>query len=149
LLDRNYRDVATGLALALIGGGSAVYALTHYALGTVKRMGPGMMPTSLGVILAVFGLIIAVPAFFESRKEIDVRFRALVILSASVLSFMLLIETFGLILAVFSTTMIATFAENKVPLRRGLILAASMSLLTWTIFILGLRLPISAFDWPF
>ena len=149
MLDRNYRDIVAGFGLTLTGATAALYAISKYSMGTVTRMGPGMMPASLGAILAVFGLVIAIPALFRGGERIDIRLRALIALSASIISFMLLIETFGLVPAVFSTAIIATFAEAKVTLRQAMILGAAMSFMTWAVFILGLRLSISAFDWPF
>lgn len=149
MLDRDYRDIFAGLGLTLIGGAAAIYALSKYALGTVSRMGPGMMPVSLGVILAVFGLAIAIPALFRKGEAAELRLRPLIILSICILCFALMIETVGLVPAVFSATVIATFAETRVPLVRALILGAALSLLTWAIFILGLGLPIPSFDWAF
>jgi hypothetical protein len=60
-----------------------------------------------------------------------------------------MIETVGLVPAVFSTVVIATFAERQVPILKAAMLGSAMALLTWSLFILGLGLPISSFDWPF
>lgn len=149
MLDRDYRDIFAGLALTVAGAAAALYALSQYSIGTITRMGPGMMPVALGVILAVFGLAIAIPAIFRQGDAADLRVRPFVVLSICILSFAVLIETTGLIPAVFATAVIATFAENKVRLIKAAILGAAMSVLTWAIFILGLGLPIPAFDWPF
>jgi hypothetical protein len=149
VLHRNYRDIVAGLLLTLWGGAAASYALANYAMGTINRMGPGMMPVSLGAILAVFGLAIAIPALFQKGEEVVVRTRPLIFLSASVLSFALMIEKFGLVPSVFATTVIATFAETKITALRSLILGGAMSLLTWAVFIAGLRLNIPSFNWPF
>ncbi|MGO4917313.1 tripartite tricarboxylate transporter TctB family protein [Pseudogemmobacter sp. W21_MBD1_M6] len=149
MLDRDYRDIVAGLGLTLIGVAAALYALSKYSMGTVSRMGPGMMPVSLGVILAVFGLSIAIPALFRKGAPSDLRLRPLIVLCICIVCFALMIETLGFVPAVFSTVVIATFAENRVPLTRALILGAGLALLTWAIFILGLGLPISSFDWAF
>ncbi|AQZ53846.1 tripartite tricarboxylate transporter TctB family protein [Martelella mediterranea] len=149
MLDRDYRDIFTGLALALIGGFAALYAAQHYSLGTVSRMGPAMVPVSLGVILAGFGLSIAIPGFLKKGDAIVLPFRPFLVISGSILAFAFTIETLGLVPAVFLTVVIATFAEKRVPLVSALLLGASMAFLTWAIFILGLGLPIHSFDWPF
>lgn len=149
MLDRNYRDIFAGLGLSVMGGATAIYALSNYNIGTVTRMGPGMAPAALGAILVVFGLLIAAPALLQKGERVEVRFRALIVLSASIISFALMIEEFGLVPSVFATTVIATFAENKVGLVRAAVLGAAMALLTWSIFILGLGLSMPAFDWPF
>lgn len=149
MLDRNYRDVVAGLALTLAGTAAATYALSHYSLGTINRMGPGMMPVSLGALLAGFGLAIAIPALFQRSERGEFRYRALLVLSAAVLSFAVMIERFGLVPSVFATTVIATLAETRVNALRALILGAAVAALTWGIFIAGLRVSIPAFDWPF
>lgn len=149
MLDRDYRDIGAGIALAGFGLAAVVYALSKYSMGTITRMGPGMMPVSLGVILVVFGLLIATPALFRKGQSVSVNFRPLIVLSISIISFAVMIETVGLVPAVFSTVVIATFSENQVSILRAAMLGASMALLTWAIFILGLGLPIATFDWPF
>lgn len=149
VLDRDYRDIVAGLSLACFGLAAAAYALSKYSMGTITRMGPGMMPVSLGVILIGFGLMIAIPAAFRKGEAVEANFRPLIVLSISIISFALMIETVGLVPAVFSTVVIATFAERQVPISRAVLLGSAMALLTWSIFILGLGLPIATFDWPF
>ena len=149
MLKRDYRDIVAGLGLAVFGLACVVYSLANYSIGTIKRMGPGMMPVSLGAILAFFGLVIAIPALFREGEAVPANLRPLLFLSASIVSFALLIETFGLVPAVFATVVIATFAEREVPIPKAAILGAAMALPTWAIFILGLGLPIASFDWPF
>lgn len=149
MLDKDHRDILAGFGLAVIGGGAALYAAMHYSLGTVSRMGPGMFPVSLGVILAAFGLMIAIPAFSRKGSAIDVPWRPLIVVSISIFSFALMIETLGMIPAVFCTVVICTFSERRISLVRAILLGASMALMTWAIFILGLSLPIPSFDWPF
>ncbi|MDD7973123.1 tripartite tricarboxylate transporter TctB family protein [Roseinatronobacter alkalisoli] len=149
MLDRDYRDIVAGLVISTMGGAAALYALATYATGTLTRMGPGMMPATLGTILVVFGLLIAIPALARRGKTVHVRVRPLIFLSASVLSFAVMIRSVGFVPTVFATTFIATFAESNLSLTRAAVLAGAMALLTWSIFILGLGLTIPAFDWRF
>ena len=149
MLNRDLRVIVAGLMLAAFGAAAAAYSFSHYSLGTVTRMGPGMMPVSLGLILAAFGIAIAAPAFFRKGRAVKLVLRPLIFLSLSILCFALLIESAGLLPAVFLTVVIATFAEKTVPLPKAMLLGASMAALTWAIFILGLGLPLPAIDWPF
>ncbi|MCL1629938.1 MULTISPECIES: tripartite tricarboxylate transporter TctB family protein [Roseinatronobacter] len=149
MLDRDYRDIVTGLALAGFGGAAALYSLANYSLGSVSRMGPGMVPTALGAALVVFGIVIAIPALSRRGSGVHVRFRVVLVLAASIISFSLMIDSVGLVPSVFVTTVIATFAERNVKLLGAVVLAATLSLITWAIFIAGLRLPLASFDWPF
>jgi hypothetical protein len=58
---RHKRDFYAGGLMVLIG---LVMALKGpgYRLGTLMHMGPGFMPTALGVILVLLGLVIAAAA---------------------------------------------------------------------------------------
>ncbi len=149
MLDRDYRDIIAGLGLTLTGSVAALYALFNYNLGTFGRMGPGMMPVSLGIVLAGFGLVIAIPALSRRGEAAQLKLRPMIVMSISILSFALMIETVGIVPAVFFTTVIATFSETRVPLGWALVLGSGMTLSTWIIFILGLGLPIPSIDWPF
>ncbi|WP_438363055.1 tripartite tricarboxylate transporter TctB family protein [Nioella halotolerans] len=149
MLDRDYRDIVAGLGLTLAGVAAAAYAGSNYAMGTVSRMGPGMMPVALGVTLAAFGLMISVPALFRKGDTVVLKPRPLVVMSISIIGFALMIETVGIVPAVFFTTVFATFSETRVRLGAALILGAGMTFATWALFIVGLNLPIPAFDWPF
>ena len=52
------RDFYAGGLMVLIGLGIAVKGATYRA-GTLMHMGPGFMPTALGVILVLIGIAIA------------------------------------------------------------------------------------------
>jgi hypothetical protein len=56
------RDFYAGLLMVAFGLVMAVHG-PSYSLGTLMHMGPGFLPTSLGVILIVLGVAIALPAF--------------------------------------------------------------------------------------
>ena len=148
MLRHDYRDLIAGLALALVGGASAVYAYMHYPMGTFTRMGPGMVPTWLGGALAVFGLAIAVPALLRRGEGVDFQLRALVMLSLSILGFGLMIDRFGLVPSVFVTAVVASAGDRGATWRNALVLGVSLCLVTWVIFIAGLRLNIPSFAWP-
>jgi hypothetical protein len=149
VLKRDYRNIIAGAGLSVFGLAAAAFALSKYSMGTISRMGPGMMPVSLGLILAFFGLAIFVPALSRRGPSIDPKFRSLTALSISIICFALMIDTLGLVPAVFSAVVIATLAEKLISLKSAVILGAALSLVTWAIFILGLGLPIAAFDWRF
>src|SRR5690606_26264901 len=73
MLTRDYRDIIGG-ALLIIGGiAFSWYAAHQYDLGSLRRMGPGMFPMALGLVLAVFGLMMMVPAFFRAGTMPEIR----------------------------------------------------------------------------
>jgi putative tricarboxylic transport membrane protein len=57
-LFRFRRDFCAGGLMILFGLVAAVYGPT-YRVGTLTRMGPGFMPTVLGIVLIVLGVLIA------------------------------------------------------------------------------------------
>jgi hypothetical protein len=142
-------ELVGGLFLVSTGAALAGYAAVHYPVGTVLRMGPGMLPVSLGVLLAVFGLIIAASAFFRSGEHTDVQVQVPLVILASVLAFALLIGTAGLLPAIAGCAIIATVAERPFRPAFSLVLAAALCVLAWLVFVVALRLPIPLLRWPF
>ena len=65
MLEKDYRDIVAGALLAALGIAISLYALSHYSIGTITRMGPGMVPVGLGVLLAIFGVVIGGTAWFR------------------------------------------------------------------------------------
>jgi hypothetical protein len=57
-LFRFRRDFCAGGLMILFGSVAAVYGPT-YRIGTLTRMGPGFMPTVLGIVLIFLGVLIA------------------------------------------------------------------------------------------
>ncbi|MEQ9362058.1 MAG: tripartite tricarboxylate transporter TctB family protein, partial [Rhodospirillales bacterium] len=58
----DYVDIAGGVLLILFGAAVTYTSVTHYPMGTPSRMGPGMFPAGLGVVLALLGLVMALQA---------------------------------------------------------------------------------------
>lgn len=149
MLSRDYRDIVGGLLLTAFGIAVAWYAAASYDLGTLRRMGPGMFPMALGVVLAAFGVLIAVPAFFREGTMPILRIWSPIFVLAGVAGFAILIRPFGLIPAILAVTIISSLAELKIRPVSLTILSASLCLIAWAIFRLGLRLPLPMFNWPF
>lgn len=148
---RDYRKIFGGGLLVAIGIFVAAYASTHYSLGTLNRMGPGMFPAMLGYLQAGLGLIILVPALFiksgERLPKLEVR--SLVAILGATAAFAITIVPFGMVPAVLLTTVIAVFADNKLGIVGTLILAGGLAALAALIFKFALGSPINLFDWPF
>lgn len=149
MLNRDYRDVIAGVALTTLGLVISAYAISHYATGTVTRMGPGMVPAGLGVILAVFGIIISVTAWFREGDWPSIKVATPLVVLASVLIFAVTVDRLGLIPAVFLSVFTATLAELTFHPVRNLILAAALCLLAYLVFQVALGLPVPPFAWRF
>jgi hypothetical protein len=149
MLSRDYRDIVGGILLAVLGLAFSSYAAANYELGTLRRMGPGMFPTSLGIVLAAFGLVIAVPAFFRSGKRPEVRIWTPIFVLAGVAAFAITIIPFGLIPAVLCVVVISSFAELRIKPFSLSILSTALCIIAWLVFRVGLGLPVAMFWWPY
>jgi len=145
---RDYRDIIAGAALIVIGGLTAIYTLTSLKLGTTTRMGPGMFPTALSVLLIVFGIAVLIPALSRAGEMPKVDVVPLVAILISILAFALMVRPFGVVPAVVAMTAISSRADSKLSLRGTAILAAFLALLAALIFPIGLGLRIPIFAWP-
>lgn len=148
-MPRDYRDICGGMLLTGFGLLFSWYAITHYNLGTVRQMGPGMFPAALGVLLAVCGLALIVAAFFRPGEKSEIRLREPFFVIGSLAAFALVIRPFGLIPAILSVTIISSLAERKLQPVALAILCVALCLIAWLTFSIGLRLPLNMFRWPF
>lgn len=139
----------TGAILAVGGLAFAWYSAESYQLGTMRRMGPGMFPVGLGLVLAGLGVAICVwaPERGLRRPDFDLRVAAKVIFS--IIAFGLIVGSFGLILAIMATVLISSLAERPFRPVPALLLGAFLCVLATLIFKVGLGLPIPVLKWPF
>jgi len=145
---KDYGDIIGGAALVAIGVAIAGYALTTMKLGTVSRMGPGMFPAALGVILAILGFMIVLPALFREGRTPQVDLRSMLAVSGSMLAFALLVRPFGLVPAIVALVAIASRADGKLPPIGVALVAGGLALASVLIFSVGLGLQLPAFAWP-
>lgn len=144
------RDFVSGLLLVATGAGVALYAYLNYALGTVQRMGPGMFPFGAGLVLALLGLLVIIPAFFRANEEEggNIPLVPMLLILFSVVGFAVTITFAGLVPAVAVTVLVSSLADRRFNLFHVGMLAVGVSILVYLIFIVGLNLPIALFRWP-
>ena len=143
---KDMQDVLGGLALAALGTFAAVYA-QRYEFGDLNRMGAGFFPVTLGALLAVLGLMIAVPAFFRSGPAINVQWKTFALVMASIVAFALTLKVLGLILATMLTVVLASLADNETRWKGRLMVAAGVALITYLVFGLGLSMVLPIWPW--
>lgn len=143
---RDIHDVIGGAAMGVIGLGFAVYGHVHYAMGTSARMGPGYFPIVLGWLLAVLGLLVALPAFWRQGTPIVVQWKNLAFSVASLLVFAALLRTGGIILAAFTASLVA-LVPARMRLRTRFTVSAVVALITVLIFVVGLQMVLPTWPW--
>lgn len=140
---RDYQDIFGGAILTALGIFVAIYAYNSYEIGTLQRMGPGFFPTSLGVILAVIGVLITLPALARQGVRMNPwEWRTGLLVVASIVAFALTLRTAGLIVATMVTVIISSLADRDTTWRVRLILAVVVTVITVLIFKTGLGMVI-------
>jgi hypothetical protein len=145
---RDYRDIAAGGFFLVVGGAAALYAMTHYAMGSLRNIGPGMFPTGAGIVVAVLGLAILAPALSRAGQRPVVEFDVAAAVLASVAAFAVALPLFGLVPATLVLVVVSRLADRRARPGGTLALAAGLSALAWGVFVLALGVPLTAFRWP-
>jgi uncharacterized membrane protein YidH (DUF202 family) len=137
--------VALGLAFA-IGARS-------YELGTAFRMGPGYVPFVLGSVLALLGFAVVgvgvvrwrqVGTISAETPHGSVPWRAIALLTASVIVFGAGVDPLGLVPALLVTTFLAALADRDNSVLASAVIAMGLTVACVLIFVvlLQLRLPL-------
>ena len=140
------RDALAGLAAAALGL-FVIWTSLDYRLGTPMRMGPGMFPLALGIVLTLCGLGAAALGRRSARRAPALRIRAMLAVTAALALFALSIERLGFIPAAVILIFVAGLAERPVQWRALALLAAVLAPAAYALFALFLGLPTPAFAW--
>ena len=149
------RDFWAGALMALIGLGALLKART-YGLGALADIGPGFLPTVLGAVLVLVGILIGAgvsPGKFGAEADtghiaagaFDWRGGGAIVLS--VIAFISLAAYAGLVPAVFGCVYIAALGDRTARLASRTGLALGVTLLSTLVFHYLLRLPLQPFRW--
>jgi hypothetical protein len=148
-MTRDYRDIAGGLLLFIGGLSFALYTVLRYEMGTMRQMGPGLMPAVLGMILAGLGAVMIIPALRRAGAVPEIRIRSPLFVLLGVSAFALLIRWVGLVPAIVATTVISSIADSEIRPVSIAILSVFLCIAAWLVFKIGLGLPITMLRWPF
>ncbi|MFN7051561.1 MAG: tripartite tricarboxylate transporter TctB family protein [Gemmobacter sp.] len=154
MIENNRADMFAGLMVCCAGIVIAVYAYQSYPVGSLRRMGPGMFPSALGVVLTVLGLVLAINSWRSLRAGSDpdlpgitIEWRTAFLAVAAVVAFALLLPPLGLIPAVLAVVCISALAdERNKPVKIG-ILAIFLAVLAALIFKFGLGMSFTLLEW--
>ena len=144
---RNATDFWTGLLFGGFGLFAAVYAATHYKLGTAVRMGPGYFPTWVGALVAVLGLVVLLRSLqLEGPPLPRVRVRPILFVLGGSLAFGYVLKPLGLVIATILLVAISALGGQELRWREVLLLAAGLAAFAVGVFVYGLGLPFPL--WP-
>lgn len=145
-MNRDWTDILSGAVLALLGLAVALYAGARLDFGTLRNMGPGFFPVTLGGFLAFLGICIALPALLRGGAPMAIRWWDAGAVVGAILIFGLGVSRLGLVPACFVSVLIASLPSPHAGWRWRLVLACAVTVLVWLVFILGLRMGLPV--WP-
>jgi hypothetical protein len=140
-----------GGCVMLLIGLSAVLQGMQYPVGTPSSMGPGFFPVSLGVVLALIGLSIAISGKFEQtdghKKQLPPEWRGWFCICASITAFVTLGKYGGLLPATFAIVFISALGDRQTKILEALQFAGAISVICVVVFWWALQLQLPLFSW--
>jgi Tripartite tricarboxylate transporter TctB family len=138
---RALKDILAGGIFIAFGLAFAIGSLA-YDIGSPVNMGPGYVPLALGIMLAALGAMIVVKGFIagEGAPIGFVDWRALILITASLIFFGVTVRGLGVVGALFGATLLAAMARSATTVAEGLAIAAGLTVLSVLIFIVALQL---------
>jgi Ca2+/Na+ antiporter len=149
MAQKDMRDVAGGVLLTALGAFAAWHSYQNYDIGELNRMGPGYFPLALGSILAILGVLIAIPAWFRQGEAIRVEWRTVVLVAVSIALFALTLKTLGLVVATVLAVLASSLADREIRWRGRVMVAAGVALVTYLVFSFGLGMILPVWPWSY
>jgi hypothetical protein len=149
-----HREFCAGALMSILGLGIAGKGMTYRA-GTLMHMGPGFLPTALGVILVLLGIAIAIPDFTASRVERDdqrilpehPQWLAWFCILMSPVAFIFFGRYFGMAPGTFACVFIAALGDQNKTWLGTFILATVVTVFGVSLFSYFLQVPMPIFTW--
>ena len=136
------QDLAAGLFLIFV----ALFALWQgwkLPMGTLRSMGPGMLPNSIAVMLGAGGLWLVVLAVLKGTEHLTPwSIRGLFFIVLGIVVFAYTVQSMGLIVAGPASMLIAMMASPDIKWIEGIIFSCVMTALCALLFKTALGLPI-------
>ena len=141
------KDFWSGLMFIASGLFFAIWAVTHYQMGTAVRMGPAYFPAMLGGLLVVLGGMILVSSLVvQGEKVPSFYFRPLLMVSLGLVLYGYLMKPLGLVGATAALVYVGAFGGHEFHWKEATILYVILILFSWLVFVKGLSLPFPL--WP-
>jgi len=147
---KSQRDFWSGLMFVAIGLGFA-WGATAYNFGQSARPGPGYFPFGLGLLLAALGAIVLFKALTiesEGGDPVgDFAWRPLAFIVITVAVFGWTLPHLGMWIALPILVVVAALAGDEFHWGEALVNAAILTVGSWLIFSVGLKLTIPLKPW--
>ena len=146
---KSQRDFWSGLMFVAVGLAFA-WGATSYKIGESARPGPGYFPLGLGALMAILGASVLFKALTIESEGGDpigaFAWKPLVTILASVVVFGFTLPWLGLSVALPLLVIISSLAGNEFGWKGVLVSCIVLTIGSWGIFILGLKLALPL--WP-
>jgi hypothetical protein len=147
---KSQRDFWSGLMFVVVGVVFAVGA-TNYSMGTSARPGPGYFPLILSVLMALLGgfvLFKSLTIEVEGGDPIGaIAWRPLLVIVAAITVFGAALPRLGLVVTVPILILMTSLAGDEFKWKGVLATAIVLTVGSWAIFVLGLKLVIPMWPW--
>lgn len=139
---RDPQSLVAGLALAVLAL-VALWGLGNLPQGTLRAMGPAMLPRWLSIAIGLLGLGLVAASFLAPGHRLERwSVRGPLFVLAGIFAFALTIRVFGLVVAGPLAMIIGGFATPEVRWKEIVVFAAVMTALCVGLFRYALNLPI-------
>ena len=148
-------DYYAGALMALIGAFVGLNAM-QLQIGTLLRMGPGMFPNALSIILIVLGLLIALNAGDTEVDELDhldhgasayPDLRGCAAILGGMLAFVILTPLVGIVAGTFTCVFLAAVGDRASTWLGSFVLSAVVTVFGMIVFIYLLKMNLPLFKW--
>jgi hypothetical protein len=138
------KDFLAGLTFMGLGLAGLVIA-RGYDMGTARTMGPGYFPWLLSAGLLFLGAVIFIQGIASKAREPieDMQWRPVVLVTAAIFLFGMLIERAGLIVSLAILIALGSYAGKEARWKEVAILGAGLIVFCTAVFVYGVKLPLS------
>jgi putative Ca2+/H+ antiporter (TMEM165/GDT1 family) len=145
------RDFYAGGLMILLGLGVALKGSTYRA-GTLMHMGPGFLPTALGILLVLLGIGIAAASLSDTEEDQRIlpehpEWWAWFCILMSPVLFIVFGRYFGMAPATFACVFIAALGDRTSTWLSTFVLSAVVTIFGVGLFSYFLQVPLPVFTW--
>lgn len=136
------KDFWTGL-IYIFFGSSAILIARGYGMGTAIKMGPAYLPSILGGLLIIIGMISLIRSILKKQTPITgITIKGLILVFVSTILFGLLVRGAGLIVALPILVLLSASASKNFRWLPSILMAVGLTLFCTIVFLKGLGIPL-------